>query len=110
MEQINFAILQKLKCVVAEPTTMKECGYIFPYDKQFERLTAKTSKPLERVGQDIRMYNVTASEDPMLKKFAEEDAGVVFATDQVLSVLMSSPRSVYSWDIVATKMDDGKIF
>lgn len=109
-EQIQFSVLQKLKCQVDEPTTLKECGSVLPYDKQYERLTAKTSKPLERLPQDVRSFNVTTSEDPQLKQFAEAGAAQVFATDQVLAVLMACPRSVYSWDIVATKTPDGQIF
>jgi len=46
----------------------------------------------------------------VIAKYAADDQAKIFATDQVLSVLMASPRSVYSWDIVATKRADGKIF
>jgi translation initiation factor 3 subunit D len=110
VEQINFPVLLKLRCTVADPETLKECGSLRPYDKQYERLTAKTCKPLDRIPQDVNYYNVTCSEDPVLQKFASEDVAQVYATDQVIAVLMASPRSVYSWDIVATKTEDGKIF
>jgi len=56
------------------------------------------------------VYSVTASEDPILTKMASNNEAQIFATDQVLSVLMAAPRSVYSWDLVATKTEDGKIF
>merc|ERR1719482_1636037 len=46
----------------------------------------------------------------MMQKYAEEGAAQVFATDQVIAVLMACPRSVYSWDVVATKTEDGKIW
>lgn len=110
VEQINFPVLLKLKCEVAEPETLKECGAVRQYDKSYERLTAKTCKNLERLPQDVQVYNVTASDDPILQKFHKEKAAQIFATDQVLAVLMASPRSVYSWDIVATKHEDGTIF
>lgn len=110
VEQINFPVLLKLKCKVPEPETLQECGSLRPYEKSYERLTAKTCKNLERLPQDIRVYNVSTSEDPVIAKYAADDQAKIFATDQVLSVLMASPRSVYSWDIVATKRADGKIF
>jgi len=113
VEQINFPILLKLKCKVDEPETVRECGQVLPYDKQYERLTAKTCKQLERLPQEVagrRLLQVTASDDPIMQKYADEDAAQIFATDQVLGVLMASPRSVYSWDIVATKTEDGKIW
>jgi len=92
------------------PETLKECGQIRQYDKQYERLTAKTCKTMKRLPREVRVPNVTASEDPVLKKMAADDVAQVFATDQVIAVLMAAPRSVYSWDIVATKSEDGKIF
>jgi len=113
VEQINFPVLLKLRCKVPEPETIKECGSLRQYDKQYERLTAKTCKPLERLPQDVAQRvatNVTTSEDPVIQKYAADGAATIFATDQVVAVLMASPRSVYSWDIVATKMPDGKIF
>merc|ERR1719421_1894505 len=57
----------------------------------------------------IAFYNVTASDDPVIEQLAENSAADIFATDQVISVLMAAPRSVYSWDIVVTKRD-GKMF
>jgi len=110
VEQINFPVLLKLKCTVPAPEDLKECGALHPYDKQYERLTAKTCKNLDRMPRDVRVYNVTASDDPVMQKFHQASTAQVYATDQVLAVLMASPRSVYSWDIVATKHEDGTIF
>lgn len=112
VEQINFPVLLKLKCkaVLAGAETLKEMGTVRHYDKSFERLTAKTCKNMERLPQDVRVPNVTASEDPILQQMAADNVAQVFATDQVIAVLMACPRSVYSWDIIATKMEDGKIF
>jgi len=41
-----------------------------------------------------------------LKQFAADGVGNIFATDLVLSALMVCTRSVYSWDIIATKQGD----
>jgi len=115
VEQINFPLLQKLKTpvdLVEDVETLKECGSMKQYDKQFERLTAKTCKTMNRAPQQVwaNKPNVTASDDPVLQRYAKETDAEVFATDQVVAVLMACPRSVYSWDIVATKTADGKIF
>lgn len=38
-----------------------------------------------------------------------EGKGDVFVTDNVLTLLMCAPRTVYSWDLVITKAD-GKMW
>jgi predicted secreted protein len=40
---------------------------------------------------------------------AAEDAGRVFVTDAILTTLMTASKSVYSWDIVVTRVGD-KLF
>jgi translation initiation factor 3 subunit D len=44
------------------------------------------------------------------RRLASEDAGRVFMTDSVLTTLMCSTRSVYSWDIVVTRAGDKLFF
>ncbi len=36
--------------------------------------------------------------------------GNVFATDIILATLMAATRSVYSWDVVAIRIDDKLFF
>ena len=43
------------------------------------------------------------------RRFASEGKGDVFVTDNVLTLLMCTPRTVYSWDLVITRTD-GKIY
>ncbi|VDN27881.1 unnamed protein product [Cylicostephanus goldi] len=54
-------------------------------------------------------YNVTTTEDPVIEELAQQGIGNVFATDIILATLMTAPRSVYSWDIVAHRVGD-KLF
>lgn len=54
-------------------------------------------------------YNVTTSSDPIIHELADKEEGTIFATDNILSMLMCAPRSVYSWDLVLTKQGE-KIF
>ena len=43
------------------------------------------------------------------RKYAQEEAAQVFITDVLLTTLMCTPRSVYSWDIVITRAG-GRLF
>jgi len=49
-------------------------------------------------------------DDPVIEKLAIDNTGNVFATDAILAHLMSSPRSVYPWDIIVQKLPNGAIF
>jgi len=109
-EQIQFATLSKLNMTVGEPTDVAASGSLGVYDKVLDRLTAKMEKKLEKTKRVFR--NVTTSEDPIIKRLAEGKTPVaqVFATDAILSALMTAPRSVYSWDLVITRSGDKLFF
>merc|ERR1712166_302672 len=108
LEQINLPVLTKLKFNAPEGSDLTIAGSLYQYDKSAERCSTKKGKKLERMEQ-TSFYNVTASDDPIIQKFVEDTDAQIFATDQVLEVLMTAPRSIYSWDVVVTKKD-GKIF
>ena len=74
------------------------------YDEAYDKLNSKNSKLLRKQENKI-FYYVTTSEDPVLEKYAVEGPGNIFATDAILSHLMTSHRSIYSWDIVIEKTD-----
>lgn len=103
LEQIPLPSLTKLSYEVKTPPTDEvSAGSVEHYNKDMDRITPKTEKPLQRFVKRV-FRNVTASEDPILKRLAAEKKGTVFSTDSVLSTLMCAPRSVYGWDIVITK-------
>merc|ERR1711907_464348 len=106
--QLNFPLLQKLKASEPAGEDIVVAGHLYQYDKIAEKCSAKNGRLLQRQEQTA-FYNVTTSEDPVIERLLAETDAQVFATDQVLSVLMAAPRSVYSWDVVVTKRD-GKIF
>merc|ERR1712159_436719 len=108
LEQLNFPLLQKLKASEPAGEDIVVAGHLYQYDKIAEKCSAKNGRLLQRQEQTA-FYNVTTSEDPVIERLLAETDAQVFATDQVLSVLMAAPRSVYSWDVVVTKRD-GKIF
>lgn len=83
-------------------------GTLEYYDKLYDRVTTKTEKPLQRIHRSY--FTVTTSEDPVIQKLAKQGHGNVFATDLILATMMCSTRSVYSWDIVATRIGDKLFF
>lgn len=86
------------------------CGQLHEYNKEFDRITVRTKKPITRF-EELNFFNVSTSDDPMLPEMLQADDSVtVIATDHVLACLIAAARSVYSWDIVITKINDRLIF
>lgn len=106
-EQIAFSALAKLSCSVGDPVDLGDYGAVEFYDRTYDKLTARQEKPLERTQRTFR--SVTTSDDPVMRRLAAEGAGRVFATDAILAALMTAKSSVYSWDVVMTRVGD-KLF
>lgn len=106
-EQIPFTSLAKLSCSVAEPEDLYEAGTLEFYDKSFDKVSARQEKTLERTRRAFR--SVTTSDDPIIRKMAAEDQARVFVTDNILTTLMCVKSSVYSWDVVVTRVGN-KLF
>jgi translation initiation factor 3 subunit D len=102
LEQIEFNRLGNLSYEVGEPEDVVLRGSVGQYDKGYDRITAKTEKALHRT--DKLFYNVTTTDDPVIRKLAVDGVGNVFATDTILAQLMACPRSAYSWDIVVQRV------
>merc|ERR1719334_1470326 len=103
---MDFPRLSKLSLpTVTEPKDVKLCGTMESYDKQYDRVTVKMEKKLERINRVF--HKVTTTDDPVIRQLIKQ--GNVFATDAILSTIMCCTRSVNSWDIVVTKME-GKLF
>ncbi|KAI9204306.1 putative eukaryotic translation initiation factor 3 subunit 7 [Polychytrium aggregatum] len=108
VEEVDLARLSKLSYEVDEAEDICCYGALHYYDKSYDRVTVKADRKLHSI--DRIYHNVTTSDDPVLQKIAQETEGsAVFATDNILSVLMCGPRSVYSWDMIIVK-EGGKIF
>jgi translation initiation factor 3 subunit D len=109
LEEIDFSRLMKLSLDTPDGDDIDSYGFLYYYDRAYDKQPgAKTSERklnvLERAA-----YNVTTSSDPIIQELADKDEGTIFATDNILSMLMCAPRSVYSWDLVITKHND-KVF
>lgn len=89
-----------------------EAGYVYFYNNELDQITTKKAKKLITPKEPkFTYYSVKTMEDKHLQKFAEESKAqtTVVITDRILSLIMASTRSVYSWDIVVIKKD-GKIY
>ncbi|XP_052182472.1 eukaryotic translation initiation factor 3 subunit D-like [Diospyros lotus] len=109
LDQIPFSTFTKLSFSVPEPEDLLLCGGLEFYDRSYDRITPKNARPLERF-KNRNFFKVTTSDDPVIRRLANEDKATVFATDSILSTLMCAPRSVYSWDIVIQRVGNKLFF
>ncbi|ETV87880.1 hypothetical protein H257_01301 [Aphanomyces astaci] len=105
VQQFELMQLMKLQANIPPSEDLKTLGTLHKYDDNFDRISARTAKPLARfeVKENVA---VTTTEDPVIESLATEGAGTVFATDAILAHLMSCPRSVYPWDIVVQRVNN----
>ncbi|KAL8905208.1 MAG: hypothetical protein Q9171_006765 [Xanthocarpia ochracea] len=108
LEEIDFNRLAKLNLETSTGEDIDSYGFLYYYDRAFDRPLVKNNERKLNVVDRVA-YNVTTSQDPIINELAEKDEATIFATDNILSMLMCAPRSVYSWDIVITRTGN-KIF
>ncbi len=77
------------------------CGEVAFYDPDFERITTKSERPLERT--ERAPLKTSAAADPIMKQLADDGLANVFTTGSILAQLMAAPRSIYSWDFEVRK-------
>uniref|UniRef100_A0A251S029 Eukaryotic translation initiation factor 3 subunit D n=1 Tax=Helianthus annuus TaxID=4232 RepID=A0A251S029_HELAN len=109
IDQIPFSTFSKLSYTVSEPEDLTTCGSVEYYDKSYDKTTPKSERRLERF-KNRNFFKVTTTDDPVIRRLANEDKATVFATDSILSTLMCAPRSVYSWDIVVQRVGNKLFF
>uniref|UniRef100_A0A1S4BYW3 Eukaryotic translation initiation factor 3 subunit D n=3 Tax=Nicotiana TaxID=4085 RepID=A0A1S4BYW3_TOBAC len=109
LDQIPFSTFSKLSFSVPEPEDLLICGSLEFYDRSYDRITPKNERRLERF-KNRNFFKVTTTDDPVIRRLANEDKATVFATDTILSTLMCAPRSVYSWDIVVQRVGNKLFF
>uniref|UniRef100_A0A1D1XT08 Eukaryotic translation initiation factor 3 subunit D n=1 Tax=Anthurium amnicola TaxID=1678845 RepID=A0A1D1XT08_9ARAE len=110
LDQIPFSTFTKLSYAVPDPPEdLLLCGGLEFYDRSFDRVNPKNERRLERF-KSRNFFKVTTTDDPVIRRLANEDKATVFATDAILSALMCAPRSVYSWDIVIQRVGNKLFF
>jgi translation initiation factor 3 subunit D len=107
-EEIDFNRLHKLNLETSEGEDVDNYGFLYYYDRSFDKAPVKNTER-KLLSLDRAAYNVTTSADPVIQELAEKDEATIFATSDILSMLMCATRSVYSWDLVILKHGD-KIF
>jgi len=111
LEELDFQRLSKLSLPGIESgkdVKGEEYGTLNYYDKNTDKVSVKGPIRLQRISGTF--YTVTTTEDPVIQKLAQTDAGNVFATDIILATLMSATRSVNSWDIIAYRVGNKLFF
>jgi len=112
VQEIMLSALAKLQ-IDSRDVQMEDllwCGQLHQYDKIHDRVTPKLERPLQRF-EELNFFNVSTTDDPMLPQYLQEDPSItVIATDHVLASLIAAARSIYSWDIVITKISGKLIF
>ncbi|KAI9367576.1 eukaryotic translation initiation factor 3 subunit D [Aspergillus egyptiacus] len=99
LEEVDFSRLSKLSLQAPEGEDLDSYGFLYYYDRSYDKAPVKNAeRRLQAL--DRAAYNVTTSQDPVIQELAEKNEATVFASSDILSMLMCAPRSVYSWDIV----------
>ncbi|KAL4920815.1 eukaryotic translation initiation factor 3 subunit D [Aspergillus aurantiobrunneus] len=99
LEEVDFNRLSKLNLQAPEGDDLDTYGFLHYYDRSYDKAPVKNAeRRLQSL--DRAAYNVTTSQDPVIQDLAEKSEATIFATSDILSMLMCAPRSVYSWDIV----------
>ncbi|KAL9111320.1 MAG: hypothetical protein Q9227_004197 [Pyrenula ochraceoflavens] len=107
-EEIDFNRLLKLNLETSDGEDIDSYGFLYYYDRSYDKPPVKNTER-KLMSLDRAAYNVTTSSDPIVQDLAEKDEATIFATSDILSMVMCSTRSVYSWDIVIVKQGN-KIF
>ncbi|KAJ5591964.1 Eukaryotic translation initiation factor 3 subunit [Penicillium hispanicum] len=105
LEEVDFSRLSKLNLETPDGEDLDSYGFLYYYDRSYDKPPVKNAeRRLQAL--DRAAYNVTTSQDPVIHELAEKNEATVFATSDILSMLMCATRSVYSWDIVIVHQGD----
>lgn len=109
LEEIDFNRLSKLNLDTGEGEDLDDYGFLYYYDRSYDKQPGAPTSVRKLTVMERAAYNVTTSDDPIIQDLAERDEASIFTTDNILSMLMCAPRSVYSWDLIMVKQGN-KIF
>jgi translation initiation factor 3 subunit D len=112
VHEIEFSQLSKLNFMPGTPKELCVCGSLGYYDVAKEKkISLKTPLPLQSC--DRIFHTVTTTDDPVIRRLTKSPECSdckVFATDTILTTLMTCARSNYSWDIVVQRVEDMLFF
>jgi translation initiation factor 3 subunit D len=95
-------------------------GKAHTYNRNYDRLESKQKMPLKASGDyfylgssympaDDKTFSTTSS-DPVMEGYIANNDADIYITDTILSTIMTQTRSIFSWDIVIKKTDNGLVF
>ncbi|KAE8144107.1 eukaryotic translation initiation factor 3 subunit D [Aspergillus avenaceus] len=99
LEEVDFSRLLKLNLETPDGEDIDSYGFLYYYDRSYDKAPVKGAERRLQ-SMDRAAYNVTTSQDPVIQELADKNEATVFASSDILSMLMCAPRSVYSWDLV----------
>jgi translation initiation factor 3 subunit D len=112
LETIDIDSLTEERINPGSAEELIQAGTLEKWNDAYERITLKQPKLLNKF-ENCEHYTATTSADPYIKEIAEgqsADDFVVYATDSILGLLMSTPKSVNSWDILVRKTKNALYF
>jgi translation initiation factor 3 subunit D len=112
-EEVGELGIHELQHITAECTAVDDLSYngaLEKYNPALNRITARQPITLQRTPDNKVFITATTSEDPVIQDFIENKQGNVYATDSILSILMSASRTINSFDIIIRKQDGRIIF
>ncbi|KAF2277441.1 eukaryotic translation initiation factor 3 subunit D [Westerdykella ornata] len=109
LEEIDFTRLAKLNLDTGDGEDLDSYGFLYYYDRSYDKQPGAPTSQRKLNVLERAAYNVTTSSDPIIQELAEKDEATIFATDNILSMLMCATKSVYSWDMVITRRGN-KVF
>lgn len=105
VEQLDLPQFSKMTGLVPPVTDILQCGELRVFDDALDRITTRNSRPL-KLSTDTSFVYAGTLEDPVIESLIEQKQGTVFATDEILSYLMTVPRTVKTWDLIFTRVGD----
>lgn len=109
LEEIDFNRLVKLNLDTGEGEDLDNYGFLYYYDRNYDKQPGAPTSMKKLNVVERAAYNVSTSLDPIIQDLADRDEASIFTTDNILSMLMCAPRSVYSWDLIITRQGN-KVF
>ncbi|KAA8490901.1 Eukaryotic translation initiation factor 3 subunit D [Porphyridium purpureum] len=108
--EISYTMLSKARYEkVVEGKDLLSMGKVNYYDKNIDRVNTRAPRMVEKF-PDREFHYVTTTDDPIIRKLASQGEGNIFATSSIISLLMTAPRSSFSWDIVVQRVGDKLFF
>eukprot|EP01117_Protostelium_nocturnum_P002860 TRINITY_DN1377_c0_g1_i1.p1 TRINITY_DN1377_c0_g1~~TRINITY_DN1377_c0_g1_i1.p1 ORF type:complete len:535 (+),score=233.44 TRINITY_DN1377_c0_g1_i1:70-1674(+) len=104
----EFSQLAKVSTEEPKAEDLVSAGELLTYNKGYNSVSLKAEKPIEPT--ESAFYQVTTSDDPIIRELAAEEQGNVYATDVILTHLMTLTKSVFPWDVIVHKVDNNIFF